>query len=140
MTTRWVQGALEIVTVGLPFCAFKLVTGTIALPTALAPLGYALLALGTIDLLLNLSNLVTLVAAHRRLTGACLVEIVLRDRHDLALALDVFLSFSLVAAVVGFGLIASIPAWAMPIWSCAVVLNVLGAGIGRLFSAVRRVS
>ncbi|HEX7701504.1 MAG TPA: hypothetical protein VF403_12295 [Kofleriaceae bacterium] len=138
MTTRWIQGAVEILTVGLPFCAFKLVTGLIALDTAFAPLGYALLALGTVDLVFNALNLVALVAAHRRLTGACLAELVLRGRHDLALALDVFLSFSLVAAVVGLGLIVRIPAWAMPIWNFAVVLNVLGAGIGRLFSAVRR--
>jgi hypothetical protein len=138
VTSRWLRDALEILTVGLPFCAFKIVTGLVALHTAFAPLGYALLALGTVDLVLNGLNLITLVVARRRLTGVCLAEIVLRDRHDLALALDVFLSFSLVAAVVGLGLIVRIPAWATPIWNFAVVLNVFGAGIGRLFSAVRR--
>lgn len=136
---HWVQPSSEIVTVGLPFCAFKIVAGLIALPSALAPLGYALLGLGSVDLVLNAINLVTLVGAHRRVSGICLAEVVFGQRRDdLALALDMFVSFSLVAAVVGLGLIARIPSRAMPIWNLAVVLNVFGAGIGRLFAAVRR--
>lgn len=135
---RWVLPSAEILTVGLPFCVFKLSAGAIALgaPT-LAPLGYALLALGAIDAVLNLVNLIALVAAHRRVSGVCLADVALRGRGDLGLAIDVFLSFALVAVVIGFGLLLRMPRWALPIWNVAVVLNVLGAGIGRLFAALR---
>lgn len=130
---RWA----EILTVGLPFCVFKLLTGVITLAS---PVGYALLALGFIDLALNLVNLVSLVVVRRRVSAVCLTELVL-GRYDanLGLALDVFLSFALVALVVGFGWIVRLPPWALPVWNLAVVLNVLGAGAGRLYSAVRRV-
>lgn len=139
---RWILPSAEILTVGIPFCVFKLLTGLVALGSPFAPLGYALLALGTVDLALNLANLVALVVARRRISAVCLTDVLLRrrgsDDASLGLAIDVFLSFGLVALVVGCGLILRIPAWALPIWNLAVVLNVLGAGVGRLFDAVRR--
>jgi hypothetical protein len=135
---------VEIVTVGLPFCAFKALTGVILLDVApLPPLGYLLLALGAVDLALNLGNLVSLLAVQRRVTGVCLADVVLRRLGgakapgDLGLAVDVFVSFALVAAVIGFGLLSHLPAWGLVSWNAAVVLNVLGAGAGRLFAALR---
>jgi len=125
--------------VGLPFCVFKLLTGLIVVGMpSVRGLGYALLALGTIDAVLNLGNLAALVTLHRRVSGVCLAAIALRKHPDLALAIDVFVSFGLVAVVIGGGLFGRIPGWAQPIWNLAVVLNVLGAGIGRLLSALRK--
>jgi hypothetical protein len=131
--------AAEIVTVGLPFCAFKLLTGLVALGSPLAPLGFALLALGAADLALNGVNLVALVAVHRRAAGVCLADVALTrgDDRERALALDMFLSFALVAVVVGFGLLGRLPAWGLAVWNLAVILNVLGAGGGRLLGALR---
>jgi hypothetical protein len=139
---RWVQPAAEILTVGVPFCVFKLVTGLIALRSdSLAPLGYGLLALGSVDLLLNVVNLVALLVTQKRIGAVCLSDVLLRRFGDseLGLAVDVFISFGLVAIVIGFGLLLRVPTWALPIWNIAVVLNVLGAGAGRLFVALRRV-
>jgi len=141
---RWVLPSLEVVTVGLPFCVFKLLTGAIALASPpLAPLGYALLALGAVDAVLNLGNLLALLTVQRRISGVCLTDITLRalgrtERPDLGLALDVFLSFALVAIVVGFGLLARLPSGTLMLWNLSVVLNVLGAGIGRLVTALRK--
>ena len=59
-------------------------------------------------------------------------------KSDLGLAVDVFVSFGLVALVIGAGLLPAAPAWALPLWNVAVVLNVLGAGVGRLLAAVVR--
>ena len=71
--------------------------------------------------------------------GPCQILHVRRFRDsELGLAVDVFLSFALVAIVIAFGLLLRVPAWALPIWNLAVVLNVLGAGAGRLFVALRR--
>jgi hypothetical protein len=136
---RWVVPSAEIISVGLPFCVFKLLTGLVALGTPLAPLGVALLALGAFDTALNLGNLATLLVARRRLTWVCTTDLLLRRRDDdLGVALDVFVSFTLVAVVIGFGLLARVPAPLMPLWNAAVVLNVLGAGIGRLLGTRRR--
>lgn len=144
---HWIMASAEIVSVGLPFCSFKLLTGLVLLATrtpSLRVLGYALLGLGAIDLALNVVNLVSLVTRRRRASGVCLLDLVVRrlekSEHpsDLGIALDVFLSFALVAVVVGFGVIPRIPAWALPIWNLSVVLNVLGAGIGRLLSSLQQ--
>lgn len=134
-SSRWVSSA-EILTVGIPFCAFKVLTGLILLDI-IAPAGYALIALGAVDLVLNVVNLVASLVASRRLGGVCLAEVVLRRSPSLGLAIDVFVSFGLVAIVIGAGLLSQLPSSLLPIWSVAVVLNVLGAGVGRLVGALR---
>lgn len=141
----WLVPTVEIVTVGLPFCAFKVLTGLVLLRLPmLAPLGAALLALGAVDLVLNAVNLGALLARHQRVTGVCLAEVVLRrgghpgPHGDLGLAVDVFMSFALVAVVIGAGLLAHLPRWGLVVWNVAVVINVLGAGLGRLVAALRR--
>jgi hypothetical protein len=139
---RWLLPCAEIVAVGLPFCAFKILTGGLLLDLPLAPLGAALVALGAIDLALNLVNLVAWMTARRALSGVCLTEVLARrlagpHRGELGLALDVLLSFSLVALVVGLGLLGRLSPGAVRIWNVAVVLNVLGAGIGRVLAALR---
>lgn len=144
-TPAWVLSSTEILVVGLPFSVFKLLAGltVLRMPTLFA-LGVVLLGLGALDLAFNVMNLGSFVVRRRRATDVCVIDFVVRrlDRKapqgDLGVALDVFVSFGLVAAVVGLGLIPRMPAWAVPIWNVAVVLNVLGAGIGRLFSALRQ--
>lgn len=135
----WLVALTEIVTVGLPFCAFKLLTGLLCLESV-RPLGFLLLALGGVDLLLNVVNLSAVLTVRRRVVSVCCMDMLLHPpgREDLGIALDVFLSFGLVAVVIGGGLIPHLPPWSLPIWNVAVVLNVLGAGIGRLLEALRR--
>jgi len=133
----------EVVTVGFPFCAFKVLTGVILLSTPAGALGYALIALGAIDFAFNAANFGSILLFRRRTPSVCLTDfVVLRVRgeaqRDLGLAVDVFLSFGLVAVVVGAGWIPRLPSWALGTWNAAVVLNVLGAGVGRLLSAIHR--
>lgn len=142
---RWLLPCAEIAAVGLPFCAFKLLTGALLVELRLAPLGAALIALGAVDLALNLVNLIAWLTRRRALSGVCLTEVLARRlggarRGELGLALDVLLSFSLVALVVGLGLVGRLSPGAARIWNLAVVLNVLGAGIGRVLAALRPAS
>jgi hypothetical protein len=129
----------EILTVGLPFCVFKGLTGLIA--CGMSPAGYVLVALGLVDLGLNLVNLGYLLVARRRAGALCVLEFAFRGRQrtggNLGLAVDMFFSFALVAIVVGAGLLPRLPAFALSLWNIAVVFNVLGAGAGRLVSALR---
>ncbi len=131
-----------MVTVGLPFCVFKFFTGLVAIQTPwLADAGYLLVGVAVVDLAFNLLNLVSLFVKQRRVTEVCLADVVFRRlgaTNDLGIAVDVFLSFALVAIAIGTGMMTRLPAWGVPIWSVAVVFNVLGAGVGRLFSALSR--
>ncbi|MFO0667882.1 MAG: hypothetical protein U0174_28270 [Polyangiaceae bacterium] len=132
-------------TVGLPFCAFKVLTGLVLIDLPpFAWLGYPLVVLGAVDALLNSTNLASLLVLRRRTSGVCLSDVLVakltktKGRGDLGLAIDVFVSFVLVAVVIGFHLLRRMPAWALSVWDTAVVLNVLGAGIGRLLAALRQ--
>ncbi|MBK7864246.1 MAG: hypothetical protein IPJ65_37740 [Archangiaceae bacterium] len=126
----------EIATVGLPFCVFKVATGLVLLPRVPA-LGWALIALGVADAVLNVSNAGGVAFTGRRAVPVCLLEAVLSRRRELGTALDVGLAFALVATMVGFGLLRELPATALQGWDAAVVLNVLGAGALRVVSALR---
>ena len=141
--SSWRWAAAEIISVGLPFCAFKIVTGIIALHRpSLVILGYVLLALGAIDLALNVANLASLLLLRRRIAPVCLsqwlVVGVFASKREVGVAIDVLISFILVAIVVGFGLFGGLSTWTLRCWNLAVVLNVLGAGIGQLLTALRR--
>ena len=132
---------LEILTIGLPFCAFKIICGLhLSLPV--------LTLLGGIDLLMNLTNLMTLLFLKRTLLDACFISLIVRafkqpaieqksTWQDLGNSLDVLLSFSLVAYIIGSGVIKNFSQSFTQIWNISVILNVLGAGSSRMANSIK---
>ena len=57
--------------------------------------------------------------------------------QDLGNAIDVLLSFTLVAYMIGWGGIVHIPEPQITIWNISVVFNVFGAGYGRLSGSIK---
>jgi len=141
---------LEVLTVGLPFCGFKVLAGLSFLESA-APaaraLGPAFVALGAVDAVLNVLNLAGLAFAGRRPIDACVFSLATRPLRrpphapeawkDFGNSLDVLLSFALVAVMIGGGRLAGMPAARLAIWNLCVILNVLGAGLGRFGESLR---
>jgi hypothetical protein len=136
-----IMNFIEIVTIGLPFCAFKIVTGLFLNQDWL-------MSLGIIDLGINLTNLIALPILKRRLFDACLLSFLTRlfkkptkvaqaKWQDLGNSLDVLLSFSLVAYMIGVGFIKDLPRDYLSLWNISVVLNVFGAGFSRLEISIR---
>jgi hypothetical protein len=136
---------LEIVTVGLPFCVFKVACGLFALGfQGWAWLGWALIAWGAVDTALNVLNALTVGSVGRRWLPVCLLQALTRAVRptprgsDLGIAMDMMLSFVLVAVMIGSGSLGRLaPEW-LSAWNLAVVLNVLGAGALRLAETFRR--
>jgi hypothetical protein len=133
--------SLEILTIGLPFCAFKIVTGLFFHQ-------YWLVALGALDLFINAINFLALVFLKRRVLDACSLSFLVRlikkpvigmkpKWQDLGNSIDVLLSFSLVAIVIGGGFIKQLPADHLSLWNLAVILNVFGAGSSRLTASIK---
>ena len=131
---------LEVLTIGLPFCTFKMISG-IHLNQSW------LLALGAADLMINLVNLISLVTLKRRIFDSCTLSFMVRmlkkpsnelrfKWQDLGSALDVFLSFVLVASMIGFGFLSKLSAQEISLWNMSVILNVIGAGYGRLSGSI----
>jgi len=133
---------LEVATIGLPFCGFKVLAGLSLGGLA----GAALVALGAVDAVINLVNLGGLLAARRRPLAACALALAaggLRGGgapapwRDLGAALDVALSFALVALMIGLGRLGALPRASLAVWNACVILNVLGAGLGRVGASLR---
>jgi hypothetical protein len=136
---------LEVLTVGLPFCGFKILTGlSLADSAAIFPLGLLgglLVGLGVLDAIINAVNLAGLLINGRRPLAACSFALALRPRwRELGNALDVFLSFALVALMIGAGRLRSLPPDQLSTWNACVILNVLGAGLGRFGDSLRNLS
>jgi hypothetical protein len=131
---------LEILTIGLPFCAFKLISGIFFNQLWL-------IALGGIDLAINLGNLLSLIFRKKRLMDACLFSFIIRrlkkSHHqsptkwqDLGNSVDVMVSFTIVALMIGGNYLKELPELNMKIWNLAVILNVFGAGYGRIATSI----
>jgi hypothetical protein len=131
----------EVLTVGLPFCAFKLLAGLrMSAHPALAIPGALAIALAGIDGALNLVNGLALAGAGRRPLPICVLHGLLSSRGapgEVGLAVDMMLAFGLVAGLIAFGQPAEFSPGERSLWSLAVVLNVPGAGGLRLAKAVR---
>jgi hypothetical protein len=145
---------LEVLTVGLPFCGFKVLAGlSLAGPAALLParpLGVLLIGLGALDAVVNGVNLAGLILAGRRPLAACSFALAtgllrkpsspLQKWHELGNSLDVLLSFALVALMIGAGRLRGMPPDRLAVWNACVILNVLGAGLGRFGASLRNLS
>ena len=147
-----IQNALEISTVGLPFCAFKIITGMHIYTTfengPLKLLGLFFMILGLFDLIVNGLNFLSVVLLKKRITATCTLSFVSQlyskrsqldagSLHDFGTSLDVLIAFILVALMVGFSQIALLPQFQIHIWNLAVVFNVLGAGLARISYSYR---
>ncbi len=144
--------SIEIIAVGLPFGYFKVITGLRVLewfPTV-AFVGWALIALGCIDLLINTVNLFGFLVLKRRLFDTCFFAAVgrlLRQSaspiwtwQDLGISVDTLLAMSIVAYMIGSNAFSSFPETQLKIWNVCVILNVLFAGFSRLRGSIMRVS
>lgn len=131
-----VAASFEILTVGLPFCAFKIIAG-------LGLNQIWLTVWGALDLAINSTNLLSLVVRRKRLLDACLLSLIVRavkkpvreeksEWQDLGNSVDVLLSFALVAFMLGGGFLAALAPAHLMVWNISVILNVLGAGSTRL--------
>jgi hypothetical protein len=144
---------LEVISVGLPFCVFKLAAGAVLGQAGVGwvPVGLFLIALAAVDFVFNLVNLGALLTLRRRVVDACFLSFVARLLHrptrkarwtlmDFGNSLDVLISFTLVAYMVGAGRLGALPARLLALWNVAVVFNVLGAGLGRFTESFRKLS
>lgn len=143
---------LEVITVGFPFCAFKIMTGLWLQGGGPAArlVGWALLSLGSLDLLINAVNLVGLAALRRRVVEPCVFAIgasLLRKPsspawtwQDLGNSLDVLLAMTLVAYMIAVQALAGFPEGMRNLWNACVILDVMGAGLSRFGGSLRRIS
>ena len=135
---------LEILTVGLPFCAFKIVGGLTFHQNWLILLGIA-------DFLINILNLFSVLLHKSRLLDACTLSFLIRKSknppkdqlvkwQDLGNSFDIVLSFLLVAIMIAGNFIKTLNPILLMTWNVSVIFNVFGAGLSRLTHSLKNLS
>ena len=137
---------LAVFTIGFPFVGYKILAGGV-IPRLYGNPAADIIALlfvvwGLIDLMLNAICLHAVCCRGHTHYPFCLLSVMAR-RHsvlskweDSGDALDVMLSFCIVAWIVGQGLFGFMDGAQVKIWNICTVVNVLGAGISRLGATI----
>jgi hypothetical protein len=143
---------LAILTVGFPYCVFKVLTGLRIMEwfPAWRAAGLALMVLGVVDFFINLANFAGFALRGRRVTDACAFAILARrfggasrpawTLWDLGNSLDVLLAMTIVAVMIGTNAFSKFPPVQLAVWNVSVILSVMGAGVMRFGASLRRVS
>ncbi len=138
---------LSILTIGFPFVGYKILGGIVIsrlyqgswIAGALAVL---FIVWGLIDLFLNAVSLHAVSCRGNLNYPVCLLSVVSKKHpvlskwRDSGEALDIMLSFMIVAVVVGQNLFVFMDGAQVKLWNICTVVNVLGAGIARLGASI----
>jgi hypothetical protein len=124
----------------MPYGVFKVGGGLAAAQDFHPAFGGAFVLWGVADALLNLVS----VVSPRRVSYCVLSNVGrLLDRsgssttEQLLLALDTLLSFSIVASMIWTARISTLPPLMVRLWELAVITNVLGVGVDRVWQSWR---
>ena len=127
---------------GIPFGVFKVGAGYHLLDVAGPAVGGLVVVWGALDILLNV-----LAVLFPDRVGYCtlsnlgrLYDLATGQRHrqQVLLAVDTLLAFVIVSYMIWFRQLPTLPAWLGRAWDLAVVLNVLGVGVERVWIEVAR--
>ncbi len=138
---------LSILTIGFPFVGYKVLGGIVIsrlyhdswIADVLALL---FIVWGVIDFLLNAVSLHAVSCRGNLHYPVCLLSVVSKKHpvlskwRDSGEALDIMLSFMIVAVVVGQNLFVFMDGAQIKLWNVCTVVNVLGAGIARLGASI----
>jgi len=130
-------------TIGIPFCAFKLIFGLSALRSGTVPLtifGWSVDAWALADLAMNIGRSVYDLAGWAAPFEYCTIAQVGRalGRPTVFLALDTLLSFTIICVMLWSGWIAQLPAGEAYIWYGATTLNLISLSVVSLYNELRR--
>ncbi len=134
---------MSIVTIGFPFAAYKFLAGDICMNMSGGdPIGIILFHFfaiwAIIDFIFNFHAMMTILITGSNPGPVCLLAMLAKkfrataDMKGIGEAFDLFLSFSIVAWLVGFGLLPKLSEGYVYVWNISTAVNVLGAGTARL--------
>lgn len=138
---------LSILTIGFPFVGYKVLGGIVISRLyhdswIVDVLALLFIVWGVIDFLLNAVSLHAVSCRGNLHYPVCLLSVVSKKHpvlskwRDSGEALDIMLSFMIVAVVVGQNLFVFMDGAQIKLWNVCTVVNVLGAGIARLGASI----
>ncbi len=132
--------AFQALTIGVPFCAFKLLFGLMSIRFGLLTLGYTVILWASADLFMNLMRVFYDLAGRESPVEYCTIAQVGRifGRPRLFLALDTFLSFSIICLALWSGWIKLLSSWESYLWYAATTLNLISISIVNIWLEIAR--
>ncbi|NVO66559.1 hypothetical protein [Methanofollis tationis] len=134
-------------TIGIPFCLFKLLFGVSAVRIGscshplLTLFGWCVVAWAGIDLLMNAGRAVLDLSGKSSPFDYCTIAQIGRIFHMpmVFLAVDTLLSFSIICAMLWSGWIATLSLSESYLWYAATTLNLISLSLVSLYTEIRRV-
>ena len=139
--------AFQALTIGLPFCAFKMLFGLVCWRMGqdqnaldLTLLGGLIMVWAAIDLFMNLTRIVFHLAGRASPIEYCIIAQAGRliGRPGLFLAIDTLASFSIISIVLWSGWISSLRPQESRIWIAATILNLISVAFVNIWMELRR--
>jgi hypothetical protein len=138
--------AFQALTIGLPFCIFKLLFGLMSLRVGagqnapLTQLGWLVVLWSSLDLLMNLARAAYDLAGRASPVEFCTLAQAGRifQRPGFFLALDTFLAFSIICIALLSGWIKLLNPWEAYLWYAATTLNLISLSLVNLWLEYQR--
>jgi len=133
-------------TIGIPFCVFKLLCGLTAVRIGAdsSPLlvwaGWVVIAWASLDLMMNISRSLQDILGQPPSFEYCTIAQAGRivGRPLVFLAFDTFLSFSIICFMLWSGWITELSAFEASLWYAATTLNLISLSLVSIYNEVRR--
>ncbi|MDM7934477.1 MAG: hypothetical protein QUS08_03710 [Methanothrix sp.] len=134
--------AFQALTIGVPFCIFKLLFGLLCIRAnaGLETLGWLIAAWAATDLLMNLTRAVLDIAGRPSPIEYCTIAQAGRliGRPRLFLAIDTLLSFSIICISLWSGWIVQLTAAEAHLWYAATTCNLISISAVNIWLELRR--
>jgi hypothetical protein len=137
----------QVLTIGVPFCAFKLIFGALCLRIGaeqlsglLTAFGWLILAWASVDLMMNLARVFFQIAGRVSPVEYCTIAQIGRifQRPRLFLAFDTLISFSIICFMLWSGWIGRLSPAESYLWYAATTLNLIGISTINIWLEFRR--
>ena len=138
--------AFEVLTIGVPFCVFKLLFGVLGVrigteqQSGLLILGWLVITWAAVDLLMNLARVFFQLVGRESPLEYCTIAQAgrLLKRSRLFLAIDTFLSFFIICFVLWSGWIVRLSQFESYLWYAATTLNLISLAAVNIWLELRR--
>jgi cation transport ATPase len=137
----------QAVTIGLPFCIYKLLFGLLAWRIGLdqasdflSACGWMIIIWAFVDLIMNLARIIFHLAGRDSPIEYCIIAQAGRlfARPRLFLAIDTLVSFSIICFVLWSGWIAHLRQEESYLWNAATTLNLISVSFVNIWMELRR--
>jgi len=132
------------ITIGIPFCVFKLILGVVAVRVSSTPVlmivGWGIILWAGTDLLMNLGRALIDIAHRESPFEYCTIAQIGRlfGMPAVFLAVDTLLAFLIICAMLWSGWITRLTVTESYLWYAATTLNLVSLSLVLLYSEIRR--